>query len=354
MGEAQTQVFPVIRGIQASMEYYVTMCDLGSVPSIFGEIAEHNEGGQRRLNKTRLPAIEDYILNNRLGYVLPPIIASIDGTTRFLPLGDNPEHYNIGLLEIHKPFRFFINDGQHRIEAIKRAVRRHPELAIESIACVFFLDIGLQRRQQLFSDLNRHAVRATRSLSIFYDYRDPMADVARQTARQVPLFNGRIDMERDVLPKRSPHLFTLYALYNATRYLVGEPSSDSVTTSVRIAVDYWTCVCTNIPEWDAVLKGELSPSELREEFIHGHAVTLLALGKLGRSLLNRFPSEWRGRLRLLQDIDWRRDAPLWQGRTTRDGRIIMSHRGVALTALELARFVGVPLDPEPHAQTVTT
>src|SRR5690606_27951126 len=174
------------------MEYYVTMCDLGSVPSIFGEIAEHNEGGQRRLNKTRLPAIEDYILNNRLGYVLPPIIASIDGTTRFLPLGDNPEHYNIGLLEIHKPFRFFINDGQHRIEAIKRAVRRHPELAIESIACVFFLDIGLQRRQQLFSDLNRHAVRATRSLSIFYDYRDPMADVARQTARQVPLFNSSL------------------------------------------------------------------------------------------------------------------------------------------------------------------
>ena len=44
---------------------------------------------------------------------------------------------------------------------------------------VFYLDPGLQRCQQLFADLNRYAIRPTRSLSLLYDHRDEHAQLVK-------------------------------------------------------------------------------------------------------------------------------------------------------------------------------
>ena len=66
--------------------------------------------------------------------------------------------------------KFVINDGQHRRAGIEAALRENPELGDETIAVVFFLDVGLRRCQQMFADLNRYAVRPTTSLSILYDH----------------------------------------------------------------------------------------------------------------------------------------------------------------------------------------
>lgn len=343
MRHEEFYTFPAVRGIQGAREYYVTMCSLRVLPRLFDNDVSSSERAQRRLNKTRIPVIKDYILNNIRNYVLPPIIASIDGPSRFVPLGDEPDLYKVGTLEVGHPCRFFVNDGQHRLEAIKSVMEQAPDLAFESIVCVFYVDTGLPRRQQLFSDLNRYSIRSTRSLAIFYDRRDPKAEVARQTARQVRLFNGKIDVERDSLPRRSPHLFTLNALYNATSRLLAGHASEPIATQVALAVEYWNGVCASVDEWMAVLRGELSPIELRAQFVHGHAVTLMALGYVGRTLMEVFPRDWVEWLSRLRNIDWRRDAAPWVGRTIVDGRIIMSDQGVLLTARELARALGVPL-----------
>jgi len=52
-----------------------------------------------------------------------------------------------------------INDGQHRRAAFELALKENQSWAKETIAVVFFLDVGLKRSQQMFTDLNRYAAR---------------------------------------------------------------------------------------------------------------------------------------------------------------------------------------------------
>ena len=62
--------------------------------------------------------------------------------------------------------------GQHRRAAIEEAIKEKPELADETIAIVFFKDKGLKKSQQMFADLNRYAVKPSKSLGVLYDHKD--------------------------------------------------------------------------------------------------------------------------------------------------------------------------------------
>lgn len=145
MNAAFEYVFPAIRGVQARREYYVSMCPLRLLPKIFlfnEEELVPELRAQRTLNKSRIPEITRYILDNRDTYVFSAITASIDGEIRFEPLIDGLEGQRVGLLHIPMSSQFIINDGQHRRAAIEMALRENPDLADESIAVVFFLDVG--------------------------------------------------------------------------------------------------------------------------------------------------------------------------------------------------------------------
>jgi len=102
---------------------------------------------QRTLNGARIPEIADYILDNPDDYVFSAITVSIDSQVSFEPL---PGQDRLGLLRVPMDARFIINDGQHCRAAIIEALSDRPELAHETIAVVFFLDIGLERCQQMF------------------------------------------------------------------------------------------------------------------------------------------------------------------------------------------------------------
>src|SRR5436305_5045248 len=79
-------VFPAIRGVQATREYYVSMCPLRLIPKIF--LFDEEElvpelRAQRVLNKARVPEIAHYITRNREGYIFSAITASIDAEVQF-------------------------------------------------------------------------------------------------------------------------------------------------------------------------------------------------------------------------------------------------------------------------------
>jgi DNA sulfur modification protein DndB len=195
-------VFTVIRGVQAGREYYVSMCPLRLIPKIFifdGEELIPELRAQRTLNKARIPEISRYILENPKNYVFSAITASIDGKVRFEPISDNAEQKveqkQVGRLRISMYSRFIINDGQHRRAAIEVALRENPSLADETIAVVFFLDIGLERCQQMFADLNRYAIRPNKSIGVLYDNRDKYAILAKLLILQSPVFKDVVEVE---------------------------------------------------------------------------------------------------------------------------------------------------------------
>jgi len=343
-------VFPSIRGVQARREYYVSMCPLRLIPRIFFYNEDEAElpaelRAQRTLNKARVPEIARYILKNREDYAFSAITTSIDADVTFEP---------IGLLHIPMDARFIIDDGQHRRAAIEMALREEPDLGEESIAVVFFLDRGLARCQQRFADLNRHAIRPSRSLGVLYDHRDDLAQVVRLVVLKSDFYKGLVEMERSSLSQRSRRLFTLSALYSATSELLAGLELTDTEHASRVASDFWEEVARNMPDWQAVKRREMSAGELRTDLIHSHGVVLQAIGVVGNCLLREYPGGWKERLKPFREIEWSRsNGEMWEGRAMDGGRISRSNRHIRLTTNALKQCLGLPLTEEEQREEDT-
>lgn len=339
--------FPVIRGLQARREYYVAMWTLRMLRqiSIFDEDELPPElRAQRVLNKARIPEISDYILNNQADYVFSALTVSIDSEVAFDAL---PGQDRLGILRVPMDAHFIINDGQHRRAAIIEALKQRPELEHETIAVVFFLDIGLERCQQMFADLNRYAIRPSRSLGLLYDHRNDKARLAKLVIMKSEVFRDLVDMEKSSLAPRSRKLFTLSAFYNACADLINGLATGNLTEDADIARSFWEATAEHFPQWGQVRDGKLPASELREGFIHSHGITLQAIGKAGNALLLSYPNEWRKRLKALEKIDWsRNNARLWEGRAMIGGKVSKVTTNVVLTTNVIKNALSLPLTEE--------
>lgn len=345
-------VFPAIRGIQAGREYYVTMCPLRLIPRLF--VFDEEEllpemRAQRTLNKGRVPEIARYIVNNPSSYVFSALTASVDAQVQFEPFGQGGPAERVGALTIPMAAKFVINDGQHRRAAIQQALAESPELGDESIAIVMFLDVGLDRCQQMFADLNRYAIRPAKSIGVLYDHRDEMSAIARLVVFRSPFFSDLTETETSNLAARSRKLFTLSALHQATKALLIGTEQEPLERRVDFATSYWRLAADQFPEWDQVHRRAVSAGEVRRDFIHSHGIVLHALGKVGQSLLavDRDPTSWERHLRKLGGLDWHRaNDATWEGRAMVGGRVSKSAANVLLTTAAIRTALGLPLPPD--------
>lgn len=348
MEALSTLNFPVIRGVQAGREYYVAMWTLRMLRqiSIFDEKELPPElRAQRILNRARIPEISNYILNNPKDYVFSAITASIDSRVDFEPLGSVDT--KLGILKVPMEAKFIINDGQHRRAAILEALEQKPELGYETIAVVFFLDIGLARCQQMFADLNRYAIRPSRSLGLLYDQRNDKAKLARLVIMKSDLFRDIVDLEKSSLALRSRKLFTLSAFYNACADLVEGIATGNLESDANTARDYWEAVAEYFPAWRQVREGRIAASEIREGFIHSHGIALQAIGKAGNGLLKTHPAKWKIKLKAIQSVDWSRaNARVWEGRAMIGGKVSKVTTNVILTTNVVKQALGLALSPE--------
>lgn len=341
-------VFPAIRGVQAGREYYASMCPLRLIPKIFlfdeEEIVPELRA-QRKINKARVPEIARYILDNRNSYVFSAITASINGEVRFEPMDSSPTQNRLGLLHIPMHNRFIINDGQHRRAAIETALREDKELGDETIAVVFFLDIGLERCQQMFADLNRYAIRPSKSLGVLYDNREETAILTKLVIFRSPDFKDVVEMERSTLALRSRKLFTLSAIYFATRELL-QDMEGAFEKRVDLASSFWEEVAKQFPEWRMVRERKVTSSEIRRDYIHAHGIALQAIGKLGNDLIKEFPNNWKNKIKQIKRINWARsNASFWEGRAMIGGRLSKSSQNIILTTNALKKELGLTLSP---------
>lgn len=346
-------IFPSIRGVQAGREYYISMCPLRLIPRIF--LFDEDElrpelRAQRILNKQRVPEMARYIVGNPKDYTFSALTASIDGKVKFETLGDSGTERSVGSLRVPMTARFVINDGQHRRAAIESALHENPDLGDETIAVVFFLDVGLKRCQQMFADLNRHAIRPTPSLGLLYDHRDEGANLAKEVVERVPVFNGLTETERSTISNRSIKLFTLSGIHNATEALLRGLALKSRAEQAELSVEYWIEVSRHIPDWLLAKERRVSAADLRRDFIHAHTLALAALARVGNALLAAHANDWKGRLKKLETLDWSRaNANLWEGRAMNAGRLSKRSVNVMLTGNLIKRHLGLSLTGDEQA-----
>lgn len=349
----QTHDFPALRGIQGGRACYTIMCPLRLIPKLFS----YDDSGlppeqraQRAINPGRIPEITDYLTQNAENYILPAITASLDQDAEFVPSGRDLVPL-VGELRIPRNARLLINDGQHRRAAIERAVTKKKELGHDSIPVLLFIDEGLKRSQQMFADLNRHAIRPSTSLNTFFDKRDAASTLARCVMQEVPCFRELTEVEKSSLPLKSRKLFTLSAIKNASWRFLEKRKRDVASGDEHTqCIAFWSGVCQVMPDWQEAMENISLPMQLRQGSIHAHGVFLQALAVACASLRHEMPGyepDWyAARLMSLMDENWQRSNPEWEGRCLRDGRISKSHTSVELLASYLKLRLGIPLSDE--------
>ncbi|MDE6209988.1 MAG: DNA sulfur modification protein DndB [Lachnospiraceae bacterium] len=337
--------FPVVKGRQARKEYYIAMIPLKMIAKLFPSEEEYvlpEYRAQRKLNESRIPIISRYIAENRDSYVFSALAASIDGEFEF---HEGTDGIGTGILEVSMDATFLINDGQHRKAAILDALNEDPSLGEETISVVLYEDQGLERSQQIFTDLNKHAVKTSNSIAELYDSRDELAVVNRNVIINVPFLNEYTDKEKDILGKFSSNLFTLNTFYNANRKIVG--STDLSDNAENFLRNYWRCVSDNIIQWKELSNHEISKVDLRENYIVTQGVIIQALGVIGAYFYKNCSENMEKYLSKLQRIDWKRSSCQWKLRCIRaDGKIITSNKAINLTAINIKKEIGLILSDE--------
>lgn len=343
-----TYNFPAVKGIQAGNEYYVAMCPLKLIPKLFlfneDELPPEYRA-QRTINKSRIPEIAKYIVDNPSDYVFSSLTASIDGDAEFRPISN--EFPNIGFLVIPMDANFVINDGQHRRAAIEEAIKINNDLNNETISVVFYRDKGLDKSQQMFADLNKHAINTTKSIGILYDSRDQMAMATKDIIEKIPMLSKFTDKENSSLSKGSAKLFTLSSIYDTNSQLIKKSKSITAKDKENMVI-FWKTLCDNMSEWKQVNNKVLSAAQLRSNYVHTHGVVLEAIGMIGNYLLTNKYADWISYIKALDKMDWSRsNLKDWQGRVIRsNGNIAKSNNNIALTCIKIKQHLNLPLSAD--------
>ncbi|XAG08865.1 DGQHR domain-containing protein [Vibrio metschnikovii] len=161
---------------------------------------------------------------------------------------------------------------------------------------------------------------------------------------------GFTEMEKSNISPKSNKLFTLSSIKQATRALLGKGAKDVFNEQEKqLAEVFWQTVAENMPDWQMVLTKQVSPAQLRQEYIHAHGVGLHAIGVMGKYLLCEEPDSWQEKLKLLRNINWLKTNPEWIQRSMNLGKVSKSTHNILLTANFLKTSLGLPLTPEEKA-----
>lgn len=318
---------PATRGRMGKTEYYTATLPFGAVTKLFtfnpdemAELTPENRS-QRELKKKRIPEIAAYILDHD-DYIFSAITVSVDSYE--IEFTEVAEGADLGELVLPLEAKYVVNDGQHRVAGIQEALRSDSRLAADTISVVVLPDGGLERSQQIFSDLNRTVHKTSKSLDILYDHRLPINRITMACTEEVALFRQRIDKERISLPIRSPKFAVLSGLQQANIQLLGDlpekTDRELENQLTRITIDYWNRLTDLVQPWADIRDRDIKPQEARREYVSSYTIALWALGAVGKEPLKAWLAEnidpvdrWTDILLGLANIDWLKTNPEWQG-----------------------------------------
>ena len=340
---------PAMRGKMGSRTYYSCLMPLESIQNLFKFDPEERhwtdlspeQREQRSLNKSRVPVLTSYIVDHEDDYLFASITASYKTEPAFVATQNALGEDNIGILKLKLGDELTINDGQHRCAAIVEAVKKNPSLAEQTISVLLFPWESTTRVQQMFTDLNRHVVKTSKSLDVLFDKRDPISIATMFALDKVPVFRDLTEKVDASLKAKSDKIFTLAALYDANSDLLKEHINDDVEVNAKRLAEYWSAVSRHMLDWNKVLDGQKSPANLRSESISAHSTVLRALGGLGSELMK--DENWKNRLIALAKLDWSKQNPDWQNVCIVANSVVSNRQARAATKAYIKGRLGMEL-----------
>ncbi|HAV13931.1 MAG TPA: DNA sulfur modification protein DndB [Opitutae bacterium] len=344
-----TRTIAAMRGVQAGREFYMAMCHMSFIAKHL-PYPQNNVPAdkviQRHINKARIPKIAEYLVKYYDDYVLPPIIASIDGEIEWEPLSADSENMQVGILKIPDSADLIINDGQHRCAAIQHALQKRPELKYETLGVIFYIDRGVKRARQMFSDLNGHPVRTNQNINATFDSRQYLPQLTKRVIENSALLRGRVELFASGCAIGSPRIFTISALTKSNRVLLDGIISQDIETDAAICSRYWTVLEENLPEIEKLVPETITAREIKENYFYPYSIALQTLAAVANQLIKESPDTWEEQLAGIQKINWRRDNNEWEGRAMSGGRLTTGGNHPAFTKNFIKKKLGLPLSED--------
>ena len=94
----------------------------------------------------------------------------------------------------------------------------------------------------------------------------------------------------------------------------------------------------------------MSGAEVRRDYINTHVVILQALGIAGRDLMEKYPDNWKKKLKKLKDIDWQKRNKVWDQRVIVSGRVVKNNKSIMLASNVIKKALGVGLNAKEKAE----
>ena len=173
----------------AIMKYAEVARQVGFAYELGGN-ADLNTMIQRGIG-TRTEEIKKYLLESEHRFLGSLIIAVWGGEPEYISLTmADQENYlagidrQFGVLSFDGTQQYFALDGQHRLKAIKEAIKQNPEIGKEDICVIivshFDSEEGKRRTRRLFTNINRNAKVTTGAENIVLDEDDGAAILTRR------------------------------------------------------------------------------------------------------------------------------------------------------------------------------
>lgn len=196
---------PAFRANVGDWEYYICIMKYAEVARQIGFAYEL--GGNSDLNtmiqrgiSDRTQAIKKYLLESEHRFLGALIVAAWGGEPQYISVSmDDPDGMlsgidkQFGVLTFDGTQQYFALDGQHRLRAIKEAVKIKPEIGKEDVCVImvshFDTEEGKIRTRRLFTNINRNAKATTGAENIVLDEDDGAAILTRRLLTEHPFFS---------------------------------------------------------------------------------------------------------------------------------------------------------------------
>lgn len=323
---------PAIRGRQGGRRLYLVLPTLRVVNNTMSpEMEPEMEKSQRSFDPAHSKGITQYMVQNPSDYVLGALQYAVDMEGEFQEV---VEGSNVGLLFLPLEATLRSIDGQHRRRSIPEALSQEPELSEDHMAVLIYVEPELERRKQMFSDINWNQRSVPKSVNVGFNVRDPFAHAVNEFLAKRPDLDARVEKQKPSVRRGTEKIYTLGALYDALRrYIVG--AEGRVRDPGKYEWEWLVGRCEELfqfvfsrPEIREVLEQPELTEERRSQSIllNGTALKMIAaalftaLAKDKALTLETLAPRFR-------DVDFRPSAKAWQrsgfvapGKTTPSAR----------------------------------
>ena len=351
---------PAFKASVGDWEYYI--CTMK-----YAEAARHINfawelGGNADLNRLiqrgigkRTDDIRDYLLQSEHRFLGALIVAAWGGDPDYTPLAmEDPNGYlsgldkQFGVLTFDGTQSYFALDGQHRLKAIKEAIKTDPKIGKEDI-CVIMVSHydsadGKVRTRRLFTNINRNAKATTGAENIVLDEDDGAAIITRRLVTEHPFLSrkgvvkvftmqgeeGELKLAPGNVPQTDKAAWsTLSTLYDMVSHLSfdldasmqkrsARPSDEVLESSYEVIAKRLDDLLRSAGNVSGAMVEGISAKDIRApKNKEGEGAAFLrpviqkAVTRVIRNLVSQEVIDWDEAMVRLSSLDWRIAAAPW-------------------------------------------